>query len=82
MKGVLKKDSFQLTLILNKESGLNYKSLLNTETRHERSKITINEKGKNIIVEITASDATALRASANSILRNLQVIESTNIKQK
>jgi hypothetical protein len=73
------KGQFKLKLILKKEPKLKYKKLLNTRTKQGRSTVCIIETKENIIIEINAADATALRASTNSLLRDLQVIESTRI---
>jgi|GEM_PF-1162974 tRNA threonylcarbamoyladenosine modification (KEOPS) complex Pcc1 subunit len=66
-----------IRLVVPKDPKINYKRLLNNQTNHERSNTAIKEQKETLIIEITAKDLTALRASANSILRDLQVIEAT-----
>lgn len=71
-----------LKITLEKEKDLNYTKILGKNIGHSRSTIKIKEGKTELIIEIYANDATALRASANSILRDLQVIEATKIKTK
>jgi Transcription factor Pcc1 len=70
---------FKLKLILKREPKLKYTKLLSARTKQGRSTIHITQTKQSIIIEINAHDATALRASTNSLLRDLQVIESTRI---
>ena len=67
----------RLTLALKKEPKLKYSSILNKSAKHGRSAVKIQDKKDTLLIEITASDSTALRASINAILRDLQVIEAT-----
>jgi hypothetical protein len=69
----------QLRLILEKEPKLKYKKLFEISPRKGRSIVTIKEMKNNLIIEIKAKDATALRATTNSLMRDLQVIEATKI---
>jgi tRNA threonylcarbamoyladenosine modification (KEOPS) complex Pcc1 subunit len=71
-----------LKIVLDKEPKLNYSKILGKNLGHSRSAIKITESKSALTIEITAKDATALRASANSILRDLQVIEATKIQTK
>jgi tRNA threonylcarbamoyladenosine modification (KEOPS) complex Pcc1 subunit len=73
------KKAIQLKLILEREHGIKYSSILGKSKRHARSAIKVQDKGEDLIIEITAKDLTALRASANSVLRDLQVIAATKI---
>lgn len=67
-----------LTLILNKTEKLNYSRILGKRSvKHDRSSTVLKETPSKLTITIKASDATALRASANSVLRDLQIIEST-----
>lgn len=45
----------------------------------ERSKTRVSVRGKELAVEISASDPVALRAAANSCLRHLKVIEELGV---
>jgi tRNA threonylcarbamoyladenosine modification (KEOPS) complex Pcc1 subunit len=72
------KANITLTLILNKTEKLNYSRILGKRgVKHDRSRTTLKETSNNLTITIKATDATALRASANSVLRDLQIIEST-----
>lgn len=44
----------------------------------DRSNTTVSETAKEFIITIKAKDLTALRASVNSILRDLKVVEETS----
>ena len=67
----------KLTLVLSKEPKLKYSSILHKNMKHGRSDVKVQEKKDSLTIEITATDSTALRASINTILRGLQVIEAT-----
>lgn len=69
----------QLNITLENNT-INYSKLFNGPKRHERSDMKIKSTKGRLVIEVTAKDATALRASANSILRDLQVIEATELK--
>jgi tRNA threonylcarbamoyladenosine modification (KEOPS) complex Pcc1 subunit len=71
--------SFQIKLLVAKEPKLKYTAILNQNNKHSRSFIKIKESANQLTIEINADDSTALRASINSVLRDLQVIEATNI---
>ncbi len=43
---------------------------------HRKSKVSLSASGPSLRITIEADDATALRASANSVLRDLQVAEA------
>ena len=72
--------TIMLKLVLDREPALNYSTILQKTKRYERSSFKIHEDGKNLVIEITANDLTALRASANSVMRDLQVIGATKAK--
>ena len=73
--------NLQFKLIIKKEPGLKYTKVLSGAT-HNRSTISMIESKDTLTIEIKAKDATALRASTNSILRDLQVIEATRLPSK
>jgi tRNA threonylcarbamoyladenosine modification (KEOPS) complex Pcc1 subunit len=73
------KSKLQLKLILKKEQKLNYTRILTKSLRHKRSNISIKETKDKLIIKIKAEDATALRASINTLIRDLQVIEATKL---
>lgn len=66
-----------LRLILKKETDLNYSKILGLGKAHKRSSTHLKELKDKLIIEIVAADLAALRASTNSILRDIQVIEAT-----
>ncbi len=45
----------------------------------ERSKVKVSVKGKELAVEISATDSVALRAAVNTYLRHLKVIEELGV---
>ena len=49
----------------------------NEQGEKNRSKIKIEKKEKDIIFKITSKDATALRASLNSMIKMLTIYEKT-----
>lgn len=69
---------FELTIVISKEENLNYSRILNRKMRYPRSDLAIKETKDTLKITITAKDATALRASSNSVLRDLQVIEAAS----
>ena len=71
--------NFKLKLLIKKDPKINYLKIISQSRKKERSTTNIKEQGGKLIIEIGAKDATSLRASANSILRDLQVIEATTI---
>lgn len=71
-----------LKLEIKKDPHTRYLKILNKTTMRGRSVLKIKEHGDLVIIEIMAKDATSLRASTNSILRDLQVIGATEPKQK
>lgn len=79
MVGASKAANISLTLVLTKQGKLNYSKILGRSIKHDRSSITLKETKERLTISIKAKDTTALRASTNSILRDLQVIESTKL---
>ncbi|MEM3227707.1 MAG: KEOPS complex subunit Pcc1 [Candidatus Micrarchaeaceae archaeon] len=55
---------------------LDYSKFFESRYKYKRSSIVFKYKDKNAVFEISAADPTALRASINSVLRDLQVIEA------
>ncbi len=45
----------------------------------ERSKVNVSVKGKQLVVEISATDTVALRAAMNTYLRHMKVIEELGV---
>lgn len=74
------KANFNLRILVKKDPKIRYLKILSQKRSSERCTISLKEYKTRLIIGISAKDATALRASANSILRDLQVIESTRTK--
>ncbi len=47
--------------------------------RYKRSSVRIGEARDRLRIEISAQDVTALMASTNTVLRELQIIEATKL---
>lgn len=64
------------SIVIPKNSEVNYRKILDvkSKTTYKRSMVEIKETGKNLVIRISANDLVALRASINSILRDIQVI--------
>ena len=45
----------------------------------ERSNVKVSVKGKELVVEISATDSVALRAAVNTHLRHMKVIEELGV---
>ena len=71
--------SLHLKLVIAKEPSLNYIRILGKNTKHSRSSVKLKEDESTLTIEIVSKDTTSMRASANSILRDLQVIDATKI---
>lgn len=72
--------ALSLEITLPKDGSISYTKILGKFPIQKRSTIIIKESKTTLIISIKAKDATALRASTNSILRDLQVIEATKLK--
>jgi tRNA threonylcarbamoyladenosine modification (KEOPS) complex Pcc1 subunit len=74
--------NLKLKILVKKDPKIKYLKILSQKSRKERSTISLKEYRTKLIIEVRAKDATALRASTNSILRGLQVIEATKQHSK
>lgn len=73
-----KSENLQIRITINKPpKSKSYSKILGKSKGHGRSRVEIKESKKILDILITAKDTTALRAQANSVLRDLQVIEAT-----
>jgi len=75
------KPTYRADLNISKTSQISYKKALGNIKSYKRSKITMLESKKGFEVKIIADDLTALRASINSITRDMQVIEQASSQQ-
>ncbi len=69
-----KKYTLELKILRNKDL-FNYTAVLDKYQKYKRSLVKINENKKHIIILIEAEDIIALRASINSVLREIQIIQ-------
>lgn len=69
-------NSYTATILVPKRLNLNYVRLLGKTKTYSRGSVRTSETAKQLRVFISASDPTALRASINMVLRDLQVIEA------
>ncbi len=74
------KNNLLLKLTIKKDPELDYTKIFGSIRKHSRSATKVKEIEGNVIIEIEANDITALRASANSILRDLQVMGATKLQ--
>jgi tRNA threonylcarbamoyladenosine modification (KEOPS) complex Pcc1 subunit len=79
--GESKDSKLHLKLVVEKEPHLKYTKILSASKKRDRSTTTIKETKTTLVVEITSKDSIAMRATINSILRDLQVIKSTKLGQ-
>ena len=63
-------------VLIPKRKDLDYTGMLVQTSKYKRSSMSVRDLGSALEVVVTATDTTALRASLNSLLRDLQVIES------
>ena len=73
---------YRANIEVRKVPGLDYKTLLGTVRKHERSKITFDEDTDRFTITITSEDLAALRASMNAVMRDMQVIEGATEPQR
>ena len=64
-------------ITITKHLPIKYSKMIGSYKAYRRSKISTKEGAHSISISIAANDATALRASLNSVMRDIHVIEST-----
>ncbi|MDE1810540.1 MAG: CTAG/PCC1 family protein [Candidatus Micrarchaeota archaeon] len=69
---------YSATIRINKASSASYKKALGEIKAHDRSRIAIKETSSLLQIDIHAKDAAALRATINSALKDLHVVESVS----
>ena len=67
---------YSAEIIIAKDKGRDYKAILGESKTYKRGAMSISETGRELKISIKADDATALRASINMVLRDMQVINS------
>jgi tRNA threonylcarbamoyladenosine modification (KEOPS) complex Pcc1 subunit len=70
------KNPFKAEIKIIKKEHIKYKNILNSSRKYKRSHITISEDLSTLKIYIEPKDATAMRASLSSTMRDIQVIES------
>ncbi len=70
-------NSYKATITIAKRLPIEYKGVIGGYKAYRRSSISTKEDKASISISIAADDATALRASLNSIMRDIRIIEST-----
>ena len=69
---------FTATIRIIKSRAISYRKALGDMSPHERSSIRIKETSKLLQIDISARDPAALRATLNSALKDLHVVESVS----
>lgn len=70
--------SFTATITITKKASASYKMALGEIKAHERSTISIKETPSVLRIDVAARDPAALRATINSVLKDLQVADSVS----
>lgn len=69
--------SYSAVLAVRKRApGLDYGRLLSGSRDYKRSSMRLKESKESVNLTVEADDATALRATLNSVLRDIKVIEA------
>jgi tRNA threonylcarbamoyladenosine modification (KEOPS) complex Pcc1 subunit len=71
----MSKDTYQAKITIAKISKISYKKILGEIREHKRSGLSIKETPTTLEISIKTTDITAMRASINGIMRDIQVIE-------
>ena len=64
-------------LTIGKSANIDYRKILGNMREHKRSTISIKETGTALSITIKTRDITALRASVNAIMRDIQVVKQS-----
>lgn len=74
----MSKNVYEAKIIISKISKISYKKVLGDIREHKRSGLNIKETPSTLEISIKTTDITALRASINGIMRDIQVIEGAS----
>ena len=69
---------FSAVIRIRKTGGINYTKIMGKSAKYKRGTVSTSDKAGVLTVRIEASDSTALRASLNTVMRELHVIESVS----
>lgn len=70
---------YSAKILIKKGSDTSYKRIIGSIKEHSRSKISIKETAKELQINIETDDITALRASINTVIRDIQVIDAASM---
>lgn len=68
---------FRSTIVIPKTEKVSYKRILGASREYKRSSISIKEKTDRLTITVTARDMASLRASINSVTRDVQVVNDS-----
>ena len=66
---------YEAEIVVSKVHGASYSSIMGKIKSYKRSTVEIKETAGTFAAKVRAADATALRASVNALMRDIQVIE-------
>ncbi len=69
--------AYVASIAIPKIRDTSYITILGNQREQKRSGVSIAEREGSLEISITAKDITALRASMNSIMRDIQAVEGT-----
>jgi tRNA threonylcarbamoyladenosine modification (KEOPS) complex Pcc1 subunit len=64
-------------LTIKKSANINYEKILGNSKEHKRSSMAVKETRTELKITIKTRDTTALRASVNAVMRDIQVVEQS-----
>ncbi|MDE1857103.1 MAG: hypothetical protein KGH98_03405 [Candidatus Micrarchaeota archaeon] len=62
-------------ITVTKSAGVNYLKVIGSKREYKRSSVSMSETKTEITVRIKAEDPTALKASINSVLNDIEIVE-------
>lgn len=67
--------NYEIKFAITKTNPMSYSKILNTKRAYKRSALKITEQKNSVEIMIKAKDITALKATTNSLLNELLLIE-------
>jgi tRNA threonylcarbamoyladenosine modification (KEOPS) complex Pcc1 subunit len=74
-EGGSSKRVYEAEIVVSKAPRVSYSSIMGRIKSYKRSTVEIKETAGTFAAKVRAADATALRASVNALMRDIQVIE-------
>lgn len=68
--------AYKVTMVLLKKEPALYTKIIGKARQYERSDMQVKESKNRITISITANDLAAMKASINSVMRDLQTLEN------